>query len=64
MHQTKKGNEWYFDIKVHIGVDKDSSLIYSIVTTAANVHDLTPSRSHHPSGSASRSSTPSQPEKH
>ena len=42
MHQTKKGNQWYFGLKVHIGVDKDSGLIHSVVTTAANVHDLTP----------------------
>ena len=42
MHQTKKGNQWYFGMKVHIGVDKDSGLILSVVTTAANVHDLTP----------------------
>ena len=31
-----------FGMKVHIGVDKDSGLIHSVVTTAANVHDLTP----------------------
>lgn len=43
MHQTKKGNQWYFGMKVHIGVDKDSGLIHSVVATAANVHDLTPS---------------------
>ena len=42
MHQTKKGNQWYFDMKIHAGVDKDSGLIHSVVTTAANVHDLTP----------------------
>ena len=42
MHQTKKGNQWYFGMKVHIGVDKDNGLIHSIATTAANVHDLTP----------------------
>jgi IS5 family transposase len=42
MHQTKKGNRWYYGMKVHIGVDKDSGLIHAIVTTAANVHDLTP----------------------
>ena len=42
MHQTKKGNQWYFRMKVHIGVDKDSGLIHSVETTAANVHDLTP----------------------
>jgi len=42
MHQTKKGNQWYFGMKVHIGVDKDTGLIHSVETTAANVHDLTP----------------------
>jgi IS5 family transposase len=42
MHQTKKGKQWYFGMKVHAGVDKDSGLIHSVVTTAANVHDLTP----------------------
>ena len=42
MHQTKKGNQWYFGMKVHAGVDKDSGLIHSVVVTSANVHDLTP----------------------
>ncbi len=50
MHQTKKGNQWYhrfaegfaYGMKVHIGVDKDSGLIHSVVVTSANVHDLTP----------------------
>lgn len=42
MHQTKKGNQWYYGMKIHAGVDKDSGLIHSVVTTAANVHDLTP----------------------
>ena len=42
MHQTKKGNQWYFGMKVHIGVDKDNGLIHSVETTAANIHDLTP----------------------
>ena len=43
MHQTKKGNQWSFGMKVHrIGVDKDSGLIHSVETTDANVHDLTP----------------------
>ena len=42
MHQTKKGNQWHFGMKVHLGVDKDFGLIHSVVTTAANVHDLTP----------------------
>jgi transposase, IS5 family len=41
-HQTKKGNQWHFGMKVHAGVDKDSGLIHSVVVTAANVHDLTP----------------------
>ncbi len=41
MHQTKKGNQSYYEMKVHIGVDKGSGLIHSVVTTAANVHDLT-----------------------
>ena len=40
MHQTKKGNQWYFGMKVHLGVDSDSGLIHSVETTAANVHDL------------------------
>ena len=41
MHQTKKGNQWYYGMKVHIGVDAESGLIHSVQTTAANVHDLT-----------------------
>ena len=41
MHQTKKGNEWHFGMKMHIGVDDRDGLIHSIETTAANVHDLT-----------------------
>jgi len=39
MHQTKKGNEWYFGMKLHIGVDSRSGLIHSSSVTAANVHD-------------------------
>jgi IS5 family transposase len=42
MRKTKKGNQWYYGMKVHIGVDKDSGLIHSVVSTAANVHDFTP----------------------
>ena len=42
MHQTKKGNQWYFGMKVHISVDSESGLIHSVETTAAIVHDLTP----------------------
>ena len=41
MHQTKKGNQWYFGMKVHIGVDKGSGLIHSVETTSANVHVVT-----------------------
>ena len=39
MHQTKKGNEWHFGMKVHIGVDSKTSLAHSASVTAANVHD-------------------------
>lgn len=42
MHQTKKGNQWYFGMNWHLGVDKDSGLFHSVVTTSANVHDITP----------------------
>jgi len=41
MHQTKKGNEWHFGMKMHIGVDDALGLIHSVSTTAANVHDIT-----------------------
>lgn len=41
MHQTKKGNQWYFGMKAHIGVDSRQKLVHSIVVTAANVHDST-----------------------
>jgi transposase, IS5 family len=39
MHQTKKGNQWYFGMKVHVGVDSRSGLVHSASVTAANVHD-------------------------
>lgn len=39
MHQTKKGNQWYFGMKAHLGVDSRTKLIHSVVATAANVHD-------------------------
>jgi IS5 family transposase len=39
MHQTKKGNQWYFGMKAHIGVDSQIKLIHSVAATAANVHD-------------------------
>jgi len=41
MHQVKKGNERYFGMKMHIGVDDALGLIHSVSTTAANVHDIT-----------------------
>ena len=41
MHQTKKGNQWHFGMKVHIGVDADTGLVHSMTTTAANTHDVT-----------------------
>jgi IS5 family transposase len=41
MCQTKKGNEWHFGMKCHIGVDAGSGYVHSLETTAANVHDIT-----------------------
>lgn len=41
MHQTKKGNQWHFGMKAHIGVDAQSGLVHSVIGTAANVHDVT-----------------------
>ena len=41
MHQTKKGNQWYFGMKAHIGVDSRTKVIHSVAATAANVHDAT-----------------------
>lgn len=41
MHQTKKGNQWHFGMKAHIGVDAQSGLVHTVVTTAANVNDVT-----------------------
>ena len=40
MHQTKKGNQWYFGMKAHIGADRDSKLVHTVVVTAANVADI------------------------
>ncbi|MGH8351884.1 MAG: IS5 family transposase [Pseudomonas sp.] len=39
MHQTKKGNQWYFGMKAHIGTDSQTKLIHAVAATAANVHD-------------------------
>jgi IS5 family transposase len=41
MHSTKKGHQWHFGMKAHIGVDADSALVHSVVGTAANVSDVT-----------------------
>ena len=41
MHQTKKGNQWHFGMKAHIGVDSDTGIVHSMSVTAANVHDVT-----------------------
>ena len=41
MHQTKKGNQWHFGMKAHIGVDTQSGLVHTVIGTAANVHDIT-----------------------
>ena len=40
MHQTKKGNEWRFGMKCHIGADAGSGLVHTIEVTSANVHDI------------------------
>ena len=40
MHQTKKGNQWYFGMKAHTGVDAGTGYVHSVTVTAANVHDL------------------------
>ena len=41
MHQTKKGNQWYFGMKAHVGTDAESGLVHTVVGTAANVNDVT-----------------------
>jgi len=40
MHQTKKGEQWYFGMKAHIGVDADSGFVHTVMTTAANEADV------------------------
>lgn len=40
MHQTKKGNQWHFGMKAHIGVDEESGLVHHVECTAANVADV------------------------
>ena len=41
MHQTKKGQQWYFGMKAHIGVDEATGRVHTVVNTAANVADVT-----------------------
>ena len=41
MHQTKEGNQWYFGMKAHLGVDSRTKLIHAAVVTPANVADST-----------------------
>ena len=41
MHQTKKGNQWHVGMKTHIGVDAESGITHTLVTTAANTSDVT-----------------------
>ena len=45
MHQTKKGNQWYFGMKAHISVDTDSGLTHTVVATAGNVSDVSQTES-------------------
>jgi IS5 family transposase len=39
MHQTKKGNQWYFGMKAHVGVDSKTKIIHTAAATGANVAD-------------------------
>lgn len=41
MHQTRKGNQWYFGTKAHVGVNAESGLVHTMIGTAANVADAT-----------------------
>jgi transposase DDE domain len=40
MHSTKKGNQWYFDMEIHSGVEAGTGYIHTITATATNVHDI------------------------
>ena len=40
-HSVKKGNQWFFGYKAHVGVDKNSGLVHTVKATGANVHDVT-----------------------
>ena len=41
MRQVKKGNQYYFGMKLHIGADAETGVVHSFITTSANVHDVT-----------------------
>ena len=41
MHSSQKGNQWYFGMKAHIGVDADSGLVHTVRCTSGNEHDIT-----------------------
>ncbi len=41
MHSSKKGNQWHFGMKAHIGADAESGLVHTVRTTSGNVHDVT-----------------------
>ena len=44
MHQSKKGQQWYFGMKSHIGVDAESGLVHTVWGTAVNISDPMPTR--------------------
>lgn len=44
MHQSKKGNDWHFGMRAHVGVDMATGLVHSVVGTAGNVGDVTQTR--------------------
>jgi IS5 family transposase len=60
MHQTKKGNQWHFGMKAHIGVDDASGLVQPVECTAANVSDV----KLRPPGGAARPTAPRREKKH
>jgi len=41
MHQTKKGKQYYFGAKAHIGADEESGVVHSVAVTAANIAEIT-----------------------
>jgi IS5 family transposase len=48
MRSSKKGNQWYFGMKAHIGVDARSGLVHTVGATSGSVHDATVMESPHP----------------